>query len=65
MEIITGTRTPFLTKIDEYRAAVANALDGKTAYEYEQDTRHFAAMFPASPSRGLCGNTCRISSTVA
>ena len=46
VEAITGTRTPFLAKIAEYRAAIANALDGKTAYEYEQDARHFAAMFP-------------------
>jgi integrase len=46
VEAITGNRTPFLTKIDDYRAAVANALDGKTAYEYEQDTRHIADMFP-------------------
>ncbi|MGO9998503.1 MAG: hypothetical protein ACLPKW_12270 [Acetobacteraceae bacterium] len=53
VEIITGTRTPFLTKIDEYRAAVANALDGKTAYEYEQDIRHFAAMFPGLTIEGF------------
>ena len=53
VEIITGRRTPFLTKIDEYRAAVANALDGKTAYEYEQDTRHFAAMFPGLTVEGF------------
>ena len=46
VEAITGRRTPFLAKIAEYRAAIANALDGKTAYEYEQDTRHFVAMFP-------------------
>ena len=46
VETITGQRTPFLAKIAEYRAAIANALDGKTAYEYEQDTHHFAAMFP-------------------
>ena len=46
VEAITGRRTPFLAKIAEYRAAIANALDGKTAYEYEQDTYHFAAMFP-------------------
>ena len=46
VETITGTRTPFLAKIDGHHAAIANALDGKTAYEYEQDTRHFAAMFP-------------------
>ena len=46
VEAITGQRTPFLAKIAEYRAAIANALDGKTAYEYEQDIHHFAAMFP-------------------
>jgi integrase len=46
VEAITGRRTPFLARIAEYRAAVANALDGKTAYEYETDTHHFAAMFP-------------------
>lgn len=43
---ITGTRTPFLAKIGDHQAAIANALDGKTAYEYGQDVRHFAAMFP-------------------
>jgi hypothetical protein len=46
VEVITGTRTPFLAKIAEHQAAIANALDGKTAYEYGQDARHFAAMFP-------------------
>jgi integrase len=53
VEAITGRRTPFLAKIADYRAAVAGALDGKTAYEYEQDTRHFAAMFPGLTSEGL------------
>jgi integrase len=43
---ITGTRTPFLAKIAEHQAAIANALDGKTIYEYGQDAAHFAAMFP-------------------
>jgi integrase len=46
VETITDTRTPFLAKITEHQAAIANALDGKTAYEYGQDAHHFAAMFP-------------------
>ena len=53
VEAITGQRTPFLTKIGDYHAAVANALDGKTAYEYEQSIRHFAAMFPGLTIEGF------------
>jgi integrase len=46
VESITGNRTPFLAKISEHQSAIANALDGKTSYEYGQDIRHLAAMFP-------------------
>jgi integrase len=53
VEVITGTRTPFLAKFDAYQAAIADALDGKTAYEYGQDARHLAAMFPGLTVEGF------------
>jgi integrase len=46
VEVLTGRRTPFLAKLIDHQAAIANALDGKTAYEYGQDAHHFAAMYP-------------------
>ena len=53
MEVITGIRTPFLAKFAEHQGAIANALDAKTAYEYGQDARHFAAMFPGLTVEGF------------
>jgi integrase len=53
VEAITGNRTPFLAKLTEHQAAIANALDGKTAYEYGQDVRHFSAMFPGLTVEGF------------
>ncbi len=46
VEVITGNRTPFLAKIVDFKIALARELDAKTAYEYGQDTGHFASMFP-------------------
>ncbi len=48
-----ASRTPFLAKLADHQAAIANALDGKTAYEYGQDAHHFAAMFPGLTIEGF------------
>jgi integrase len=53
VEEITGNRTPFLAKITDYETAAAKGLDGKTAYEYGLDARHFADMFPSLTIEGF------------
>ncbi len=51
--VITGTSTPFLAEFDNHQAAIAGALDTKTAYEYGQDVQHFAAMCPGLTLQAL------------